>query len=183
MRRLLLIVVCLFSVAGVFAQDVKDTAKAATDTLRPFQKSPKLPAFNIRMMDSVTIFNTYNIPKGKKTLIVFFSPDCKHCQRQVKELTKGMDSISDIQLYMITPVHSMTELREFYAKYHLGDYENIKLVGRDYEFFFGGFYGTRVVPDMVLYDEQKKLIKLFEGNNTVTEIYNAAHGIVTPAAK
>ncbi|MCW3121439.1 MAG: redoxin protein, partial [Flavipsychrobacter sp.] len=152
------------------------TKAAVVDTLSPFQKFPTLPAFNIRMMDSVTIFNTYNIPKGKKTLIVFFSPDCKHCQRQVKELTTGMDSISDIQLYMITPVHSMTELKEFYDKYHLGKYKNIQLVGRDYEFFFGGFYGTKVVPDMVLYDEQKKLIKLFEGNHTVTNIYEYSHG-------
>jgi len=108
-------------------------------------------------------------------MIVFFSPDCKHCNDQMKVLVKGMDSLANVQFYMVTPVHSMTELRNFYTKYHLADYKNIQLVGRDYEFFFGTFYGISVVPDLALYDEQKKLIKLFEGNTTVTELYKYTH--------
>lgn len=177
MRRLLLLLLPVFAVASAYAQDKDTTNKQAevADTLKPYQKTPSLPVFNIRMMDSVTIFNTFNIPKGKKTMIVFFSPDCKHCNAQMKELVKGMDSLSDVQFYMITPVHSMTELRAFYEKYHLGNFKNIALVGRDYEFFFGTFYGIKVVPDMALYDEQKKIIKLFEGNTTVSEIYKYTH--------
>ncbi len=170
MRILLLIL--LMYVTVVRAQPPIDTIKKdPTDTLKPYQKYPKLPAFNIRMMDSVTIFNTFNIPYGKKTLIVFFSPDCKHCQRTVKALTRGMDSISNVQIYMITPMHSMTELRTFYDKYHLGDYKNIVMAGRDYEFFFGTFYGISVVPDLALYDEHKKIIKLFQGETTASDIY------------
>ena len=121
------------------------------------------------------IFNTYNIPAGKKTMIVFFSTDCKHCQALMRHLTKAMDSLENVQFYMVTPVHSMTDLRNFYAKYHLADYKNIQLVGRDYEFFFGTFYGIKVVPDLALYDEHKKLIKLFEGDVSVSEIYQYAH--------
>ncbi len=163
---------------GIYAQEKKDTINKkaqATDTLKPYQKYPTLPAFNIRMMDSVTIFNTYNIPAGKKTMIVFFSTDCKHCQALMRHLTKAMDSLENVQFYMVTPVHSMTDLRNFYAKYHLADYKNIQLVGRDYEFFFGTFYGIKVVPDLALYDEHKKLIKLFEGDVSVSEIYQYAH--------
>ncbi len=177
-RSFLLVLLFVVSIAHAFAQGKKEEVKkdtAAADTLRPYQKYPKLPAFNIREMDSVTIFNTFNIPAGKKTMLVFFSLDCKHCQRQMKALTKGMDSLSDIQFYMMTPMHSMTDLREFYKKYHLGDYKNIVLVGRDYEFFYSTFYGTKVVPDLALYDEHKKIIKLFEGEATVTDIYEAAH--------
>jgi thioredoxin-related protein len=168
----------LILLLGIFimpatARESNDTAQhsQATDTLKPYQKYPKLPAFNIRMMDSVTVFNTYNIPEGRKTMIVFFSPDCKHCQSLVKHLLKGMDSLENVQFYMITPVHSMTDLRNFYEKYHLAEYKNIKLVGRDYEFFFGTFYGIKVVPDLALYDEHKMLIKLFEGNVPIAELY------------
>ncbi len=177
MKRLLLLLLAAFTTGSAYAQD-KDTADkkaAVTDTLKPYQKSPSLPVFNIRMMDSVTIFNTFNIPKGKKTMILFFSPDCKHCNAQMKILVKGMDSLSNVQFYMITPVHSMTELRSFYEKYHLADFKNIALVGRDYEFFFGTFYGIKVVPDMALYDEQKKIIKLFEGVTTISEVYKYTH--------
>jgi len=183
-RFFLLSVLLITAYTAIYAQDKKEVVtkeekaikdEKATDTLKPYQKYPKLPAFNIREMDSVTIFNTFNIPKGKKTMIVFFSLDCKHCQALMRELTKKMDSLSNIQFYMITPMHSMTDLRAFFVKYHLGDYKNIVMVGRDYEFFFGTFYGIKVVPDLALYDENKQIIKLFEGDTKISEIYKYSH--------
>ena len=178
MKKTILFLLVLTAGCSAYAQEGKDTAgkaKDPADTLKPYQKYPKLPAFNIMMMDSTTIFNTFNIPKGKKTMIVFFSPDCKHCNAQMKELTRKMDSLSNVEFYMITPVHSMTDIKAFYAKYHLGDFKNVAMVGRDYEFFFGTFYGISVVPDLALYDEKKMLIKLFQGNTTVAELYQYTH--------
>jgi hypothetical protein len=49
------------------------------------------------------------------------------------------------------------------------------LAGRDYEFFFGSFYKISYVPDLVLYDEHKKLIKLIQGEAKVKEIYDAVY--------
>lgn len=168
---------CL-SAAAIAQEQQKDMQPAqpeVKDTLRPYQKSLKLPTFNIQLMDSVTIFNTYNIPKGKKTILMLFFPDCKHCKRTMKNLISGMDSLKDVQFYLMTSVHSMTELKKFYEEHHLADFDNIKIVGRDHEFFFAGFYGTRVVPDIALYDEKKQFIKLFEGETTVKQLYEYTH--------
>src|ERR1700733_8800364 len=78
MRKLFLPVMflCLF-VTVTHAQMKNDTNKATPpvkDSLAPYQKYPTLPAFNILMMDSVTVFNTYNILEGKPIAIFFFSP-------------------------------------------------------------------------------------------------------------
>ena len=172
---LLLLTACCAGAAN--AQDAKAKGKndPAKDTMQPYRKNPTLPAFNLRLMDSVTIFNTYNIPGGKPIGLFFFDPECSHCQAVIKALLKGMDSIKEIQFYMITPVHSATALRKFYADYHLGDYKNIVLAGRDYEFFFGSFYGVKYVPDLALYDGNKKLVKLYEGAITVKELHKAIH--------
>ena len=150
-------------------------AKAPDDTLRPYQKHPTLPAFNIKLMDSVTIFNTYNIPEGKPTAIMLFSPECKHCKRTIKALIKGMDSIKNIQFYLVTGYHDFAAIRAFYEEHHLADYKNIQVVGRDYEFFFLSFYETKMVPDIVLYDAHKKLVKLIEGETTASEIHQYVH--------
>lgn len=106
---------------------------------------------------------------------MFFAPDCSHCQALVKSLEKSMDSLKDVQFYIFTPLHSMSLLRGFYAEYHLADYKNIQVVGRDYEFFFSTYYGVKSVPDMALYDEHKQLVKLFEGNISVAELYKYTH--------
>jgi len=148
-------------------------APATTDTLKPYQKYPTLPAFNIKLMDSATIFNTYNIPEGKPIALMLFSPDCGHCRRTIKSLIKGMDSLKDIQFYLITGYHGYGAIRDFYEEHHLSRYENIKMVGRDAEFFFIDFYKTKFVPDIVLYDSHKKLVKLIEGETTASEVYKA----------
>jgi len=172
----------LFFIAILFAGSLsaqenegKKKHAPAADTTLPYLKYPTLPAFNILLMDSVTILNTYNIPDGKPIGLFFFDPECSHCQKEVKQLLKSMDSIKEIQFYMITPVHSATALRKFYEDYHLGDYKNIVAVGRDYEFFFGSFFGVKYVPDLALYDSHKKLLKLFEGAMPVRELYKYTH--------
>ena len=175
------IVFCLFLLCACVtisvAQAVKKTtdSTATTDTLKPYQKYTKLPAFNILEMDSMSIFNTYNIPSGKPIALMLFSPDCKHCKRTIDALLKGMDSIKNIQFYLVTAAHSMTEIKNFYNEHHLADYKNIKMVGRDYEFFYFSYYITKFVPDIALYDEHKKLIRLIEGETTVSELYKYAH--------
>jgi thioredoxin-related protein len=180
MRKLILLVVCLLTLSftGTAQEQQKEVQPVQVedkDTLRPYQKSPKLPAFNIQLMDSVTIFNTYNIPKGKKTILMLFFPDCKHCKRTIKNLISGMDSLKDVQFYLTSSVHSMTDVKKFYEEHHLADFDNIKVVGRDFEFFFFGFYGTRTVPALAIYDENKKFLKLFEGETTVKQLYEYTH--------
>ena len=177
MRKILfaLALLSLGATTGRAQGEAAKKEKNATDTLRPYQKNPTLPAFNIRLMDSVTIFNTYNIPDGKPVAIMLFSPECKHCKRTIKALTKGMDSIKNIQFYLVTGFHDMAAIKAFYEEHHLADYPNIKVVGRDYEFFFLSFYQTKIVPDIALYDAHKKLVTLIEGETTATEIHKYIH--------
>jgi hypothetical protein len=134
-----------------------------------------LPAFNILELDSSTILNTYNIPSGRVTALVLIDPGCKHCIRSVKNLVAGMDSVKNMDFYIVSPVHSMQALRDFYAEYHLAGQKNIKVIGRDYEFFFIGYYGVKSFPDVVLYDEHKKLVKFREGEFTATDLYKLLH--------
>jgi hypothetical protein len=174
----LLFVLTAIGINTGYAQQQKTdsvNARATADTLKPYQKYPTLPAFNIRLMDSVTIFNTYNIPEGKPIALMLFSPDCSHCKRTIKALIKGMDSIENIQFYLVTSFHDYAGIREFYEKHHLSRYDNIKVVGRDYEFFYFSFYKTKFVPDIALYDAHKKLVKLIEGETTASEVYKYIH--------
>ena len=104
-----------------------DTMVAIQDTA-PYLKYPTIPAFNVLAIDSVTLFNTYNIPKGRPCVLMFFDPDCKHCKATTKQLTEKMDSLKDVDFYMFSARHDMEMIRGFYKKYHLDSYSNIKVV-------------------------------------------------------
>jgi thiol-disulfide isomerase/thioredoxin len=173
-----LLAVAISLASSAQAQDkAKDTvAVAAADSnLAPFRKYPTLPAFNVLEMDSTTIFNTFNIPKGRKIVLVMFSPDCSHCKRLTDKLTAGMDSLANLDFYFITPYSKMEEIQKFYALHKLAAYKNVKLVGRDTEFFSARFYELHMFPAIAVYDEQKKLIDMVEGEAPVNYIYKLAN--------
>jgi thiol-disulfide isomerase/thioredoxin len=146
-----------------------------SDTMRLYEKKPDLPEFKIMLMDSVTIFNTADIPKGKPIMFVFFDPGCKHCKDFTQKMVEAMDSLQDVRIYMLTFSHDLASLRGFCTEYHLNDYKNIKLIGRDYEFFYMTFYAVMAYPDVAIYDKKKKFVKHFAGEIPVTELYNYTH--------
>lgn len=175
MRTLLLTIALLLTgMAGIQAQDKPGQKTDTIDTL-PYLKYPRLPAFNILLTDSSTIFNTYNIPKGRPVMLMLFDPDCSHCKDEMKALLRGMDSLKDVRIYLVTTVHSISAIKQFYNDFHLADYQQIEAIGRDYEFFFVTYYGAKFVPDIVLYDENKQLIQLYERHATVANLYNSLH--------
>jgi hypothetical protein len=178
MRIVFFSIVFSFFANVLLGQDGKyppppDPREWAKDSIKPYQKTPVLPAFNIMLMDSATIFNTYNIPSGKVTALVFFDPTCKHCKWSIGDLMRSMDSVKDVKFYFFTLLHDYTAIRNFYDNYKMADHPNIKAMGRDYEFFFVEHYRVMNLPDVALYDERKKLIKLLEGDFSATKIYNA----------
>lgn len=174
MKKILLLVLLITGLAATHVQAQDKHRRAAKDSL-PYMKFPDLPAFNVRLIDSTTIFNTFNIPSGQPSLIFFFDPGCKHCQDMTAELTKAMDSLKNIQFYFVTPNPDFAQMRKFYNDYHLADYANIKAVGRDYEFFFIDYYGVNSFPDFALYDADKQIVHLFEGRVTVKDLYEYTH--------
>jgi len=146
------------------------------DTTLPYKKYPTLPAFSILMMDSVKQFNTYNIPEGKPTMLVMFSPECDHCQRFVKDMMANMDSLNNVQIYMITFL-TLPSLRAFYAKNEWKKYKNIT-AGKDHKYFFMDFYKPKSVPFIIVYDKHKKLVTSFEGNVKITELIAATRQVM-----
>ena len=165
----------LFSMLHTTARAQDTTAAPEKRETPVYIKYPELPAFNILLTDSITTFNTFSIPKGRPVMLVFFDPDCKHCKAETKELVAGMDSLSNIDIYFISPSHSMTDIRRFAGDNHLKDFSNVKLVGRDYEFFFATYYDVKFVPDIALYDDHKKILRLFEGHARIKELYDYTH--------
>ena len=135
------------------------SAQSSRDSL-PYQKYPTLPAFNLLMQDSSTIFNTYNIKEGRPTVLFFFSPDCEHCHMTTKALMEHMGEMKNADFYFFTFMN-LSLLRPFADMYHLNKFKNIT-VGKDYQFFFPDFYGAKFVPYLVVYDKHKRLVKLYE---------------------
>jgi len=146
-------------------------AHPADTTTPPYKKYPTLPAFNILLMDSATTFNTFNIEEGRYTMLMFFSTDCDHCQMMTDTLKKSMHDLRNVQICMVAP-QTISEIRAFYNRNDMKRYRNV-MMGKDIDMFFHKFYQAYYVPDIVIYDKHKKLVKFFEGGAHMKDILAA----------
>ena len=166
MKKLLLLMLLL---AGMNAQAQKEVALKDDTLTAPYLKHKELPAFDAEHLNGKDTFNTFNIPTGKPVLIIYFSPDCDHCQKMIDELLPDMDKLKNVNVYFMSfmPLKAM---EIFNRMRHMEKYENVKFIGRDFRFFFPTFYGTSSVPNVVLYDKNKKFVKLWPNGANIKEI-------------
>ena len=126
----------------------------------PYKKDPKLPPFRILQTDSTTWFTKDQLPKSDFTIIIYFSPDCGHCQYEAKEVVKNMDSLKNTFQVWVS-YKSITEIKEFYHHYGLDKFSNVRM-GRDPMYGIPSFYQVKFTPFVAVYNKNGIFVKAFE---------------------
>lgn len=124
------------------------------------QKTP--PPAVLLLTDSATKWPLKaRLEKNKPLLLMFFSPDCDHCQHETEELIKNISKFKGIQIVMAT-TQPFGDMKQFETKYKLK--ENGITVGRDIAYTMPPYYEMKNLPYLAFYDKNKKLISTFEGS-------------------
>jgi thioredoxin-related protein len=172
MKKAFLIVLVLTSSHLLFAQQPPAaTTTPAPQDEAPYLKYPTIPPIRQLKMDSATYLTKEDIKKHRLTMVMFFSPDCDHCKHQTEFILANSKKFKDVEIVMAT-YQPFSEMREFYAHYHLDKHPNIK-IGRDEKFFLAPFYKIRNLPYLALYDKKGNLITTFEGTQKAETILDA----------
>jgi len=118
-----------------------------------------LPPFDMLLMDSTTVLKAQEIPTGKPIVLLFFRPDCTHCQQETQTLLDHIDSLENVRFYFLATA-PLEDIREFYAHFHLDKYKNVT-VGRDHEHSFYQAFRPSNVPYTAIYDGNKRLVRIY----------------------
>jgi hypothetical protein len=127
-----------------------------------------LPAFNILLADSVTQFNTANIPAGQPFIVIEFSPWCTHCQAETLDIIGHMQTFKHLPIYYLTP-YPFGEMKMFYRYYHLASYPNIKM-GWDQKDYFSSYFKPSATPYIAIFDSRKRLKQVFQHQVDATKL-------------
>jgi cytochrome oxidase Cu insertion factor (SCO1/SenC/PrrC family) len=151
MKNIALFLTIAYAFSGCFAKEPEKTGL----------EGKPLPAFDILLSDSITHFNTSNIPNGKPIVFFYFGPYCPYSRAQMEDIIKEMDLLKDVRLYLLTyaPHHQM---KDFYSHYSLNKYPNI-IVGKDASGFFQRYFEITGVPYVAIYGKDKRLNDVFKG--------------------
>lgn len=146
-----------------------NTATAGHDTLAPYQKTPYIPSFKIQMPDG-SWFSKNNLQPKKPTLILYFSPDCGHCQLETEELLSKMKEFNNLQIVMVTS-RPFADMANFADHYKLKRFPAIK-IGTDPARLVTTFYDVKFTPFSALYDKKGMLVKVYEKEIDMKELVN-----------
>lgn len=128
-----------------------------------------LPAYSIVTAPDSTVRTPANLKKGLPVMIVYFSPDCGHCQQMMYEVKEHKGDFAKIQVVMITPVDYKL-VKGFYRDFGLSGFPNFTVgtEGRSYKVL--EYYGVKMTPYIAVYDRKHQLIKAYDKVPKIKEL-------------
>ena len=99
---------------------------------------------------------------GQPTVIIYFHPECEHCQYEASEIGKESERFAKANMILITPDDSIKRVEAFAIKYRLWEVDNLAiLVDRKNQ--FKKQFGASIIPSVFIYGSDKKLLKMYKG--------------------
>ena len=120
----------------------------------------KLPPFKM-MQTNGNIFKVQNLPMGKPILIIYFSPECDHCEEVVKNFFKQAANFQKASVAFITYL-PVDKVLKFEKDYNLEKYPNMYSGTEGSTFFVRNYYKIMDVPFVALYTKNGDFVTSYE---------------------
>ena len=128
--------------------------------------SKGLPNITLKMLSGEIVMT--NSLKGK-TILLFYSPDCDHCQREAKDIGENIQAFKEYAIYLICSPRPNELITAFRTEFGLENQSNLHFGQADVDNVIGemGSIGT---PSLFIYSEEGKLVKRIDNETPSAEI-------------
>jgi cytochrome oxidase Cu insertion factor (SCO1/SenC/PrrC family) len=136
-----------------------------------FRTLTEFPAFKLKNARGEVFTTTQVLKKDKPTVIIYFSPTCKHCQQQTEDITGNIKVFKEVQFLMVTS-YPPEDYKSFLETYAIERFDNITF-GYDPDFKLGGFLDLETLPGVFVYDKNMQLKNHYTTNLKPQKLYSA----------
>ena len=119
----------------------------------------KVPLFRVVQANG-KIFKEEYLPNGKPIIIIYFLPDCDHCQKLIKGLNKRMAEFNKASILMIT-YKPLNRVAKFINDYNLQKFSNLYIGTEGNSLFARNYYKVDQMPFIALYNKNGDVIRLY----------------------
>jgi thioredoxin-related protein len=123
-------------------------------------QSGKLPPFKM-IQTTGNIFKAQNLPMGKPILIVYFSPECDHCEKMLKDFFKQASNFQNASIAFITYL-PVDKVSKFEKDYNLAKHPNMYSGTEGSTFFVRNYYKISETPFVALYTKNGDFVTSYE---------------------
>jgi thioredoxin-related protein len=161
MKKLSILILLLVTISCIHAQKADTTG---------------IPKYRLLNQDSVFVTNA-KLKKAKPVMIIYFSPDCSHCQRLTYEMkeeftkeAKGkLKTLSGTQIIMATWTQYKA-IQVFYHDFDLVKYPNITVGTEGDTMTLLHYYKVTSTPYIAIYSKSGQLVKFFDKPAKIEDI-------------
>jgi len=136
-----------------------------------------IPEFYFYQLGTDSIFTDADITSGKATLLIYFHPDCEHCQFEADIIGKRINDFIPFQLLFIS-YDRAEQIKTFADHYKLTGFANIIFL-EDKDLIFNDVFGESVIPESLIYDKNGNFVKKFRGEVKVDALLKYLKGAET----
>lgn len=101
------------------------------------------------------------------TILIFYQPDCDHCQREAKEISDSLEHFNNYSLYFTT-TEGFEAIDKFAIDYNLSGKDNVFFAQTTLDAILNTV-GPISAPSVFIYRDQR-LVKHLDGETSVSEI-------------
>jgi len=132
-----------------------------------------LPAFQFGTLDK-TIFSTNKLILDQSSLIIYFNPDCEHCQYEARAIRDSLHRFAAVNVLLVSD-EPLERLQQFATEYYLAGQPNIHIL-YDEKRQFKDLFGTSMVPSIFIYNREQELVRHFKGETKMEAILKYLDG-------
>jgi|GEM_PF-2151975 thiol-disulfide isomerase/thioredoxin len=127
----------------------------------------RLPDFSFMKLGEKGTLDRGDLDAGK-TVVVYFSPNCSHCQKLASDLGSKVEYLTEINFVWITRFDE-GEALQFAKSMNLWEKKNLYF-GLDKDANFYRYFGDMFIPSTYIYDENGKLLQQLNQDAMVRDI-------------
>lgn len=157
-------------------------AKTAKEKEQPFVAELAMPNFTLAKMQDSTMILSKDVSKEGIVLLMYFSPDCDHCQKEAEEYVSKKDSLSNIRtVWMSGDWAELKLINEFAKKYQIEELNPIA-IGKDMRSSLVLYYDFQHVPYTAVYKDNQ-FIQEYRGSIDFDELISINYNTFIPQPK
>ena len=173
---------CLITATNTFAQQAaippsKTTEKQAGASIDYTQMGAPMPALLLipffnnvkRVTSSKASFTNADFDNGANLFVMMFSPTCSHCQDETMRIEKNFALFKKSKLVLLANMINKPYLDDFVKAVNLNGYPSIYL-GLDSMGFINNTYLYQALPQINIYNSDRKLIKTYTGEVAIDSL-------------
>lgn len=134
------------------------------------KKIATIPTFVLDNVVDSTAFTDANLDKTKKTIFIYYGPDCGHCVQFARKMMDSISMFKNTQIVMMSSV-DYQRIKTFYYDNKMYDVPFITM-GRDPKYAFVSLFDIRQFPSAYLYDEKGKFVKSYSSEVAIKDLIN-----------